>query len=71
MPRLRPIRGSQLIKILCNHFGFSKVRQRGSHATLCRDKTYITVPVGVIQIGLLNRILRDCEIPREELIKHY
>ena len=69
MPRLKPIRGKELIKILCNSFGFVKVRQKGSHVTLERDGTFVTVPVKEIRVGLLNAILKDCNISREELLR--
>lgn len=69
MPKLRPVRGSELIKILCNQFGFSKVRQKGSHVTLCRGRTYITVPVKEIHTGLLSRILKDCGVSKEEFLE--
>jgi len=69
LPRLKPIRGKELIKILCNSFGFVKVRQKGSHVTLERDGTFVTVPVKEIRVGLLNAILKDCNISREELLR--
>jgi predicted RNA binding protein YcfA (HicA-like mRNA interferase family) len=69
LPRLRPIQGKDLIKILCNNFGFSTVRQKGSHVTLQRDNTFITVPLKEIQIGLLSRILKDCKISRDEFLE--
>ena len=68
MSRLRPIRGKDLIKVLCSNFGFVKVRQKGSHVTLERDGTFVTVPLKEIRIGLLNTILKDCNIPREEFL---
>jgi predicted RNA binding protein YcfA (HicA-like mRNA interferase family) len=68
LPHLRPIRGKDLVKILCNNFGFSAVRQKGSHVTLQRDDTFVTVPLKEIQIGLLKRILRDCNISREDFL---
>lgn len=68
MPRLRPIDGRELIKILCNKYGFVKVRQKGSHVTVQRDGTFITVPLKEIRVGLLNRILRDCNIPRDDFL---
>ena len=69
LPRLRPIRGKDLIKILCNNFGFSAVRQKGSHVTLQRDDTFVTIPLKEIQIGLLKRILRDCNISRDYFLR--
>lgn len=68
MTRLRPVDGRELIRILCNRFGFVKVRQKGSHVTLQRNGTFVTVPVKEIRVGLLNRILRDCNISRDEFL---
>ncbi|MGD0175457.1 MAG: type II toxin-antitoxin system HicA family toxin [Candidatus Bathyarchaeia archaeon] len=68
MPRLKPIEGKELIKILCNKFGFVKVRQKGSHVTLQRDGTFVTVPTKEIRVGLLKRILSDCNITRDDFI---
>ncbi len=69
MPKLSPIDGRKLIKILCNEFGFSAVRQKGSHVTLTNGKVYVTVPAKEIQVGLLGVILADCGISREEFLK--
>jgi predicted RNA binding protein YcfA (HicA-like mRNA interferase family) len=60
--------GKELIRILCNKFGFVKVRQKGSHVTLQRNGTFITIPVKEIRVGLLNRILRDCNISRDQFL---
>lgn len=68
MTRLRPVDGKELIRILCNKFGFVKVRQKGSHVTLQRNGTFITIPVKEIRVGLLNRILRDCNISRDQFL---
>lgn len=68
MPRLRPIEGRELVKILCNEFGFVKVRQKGSHVSLQRDGTFVTVPMKEIRIGLLHRILEDCGISRDDFL---
>jgi len=69
LSRLRPIRGKDLIKILCNNFGFVKIRQKGSHVTLELDGTFVTVPLKEIRVGLLNTLLKDCNISREEFLK--
>ncbi len=69
MPKLSPIEGRKLIKILCNEFGFAAVRQKGSHVTLTDGKVYVTVPVKEIRVGLLGVILADCDISREEFLK--
>ncbi|HMD78756.1 MAG TPA: type II toxin-antitoxin system HicA family toxin [Nitrososphaerales archaeon] len=66
MAKLSPIDGKKLIKILCNHFGFTPVRQKGSHVTLTNGTIYVTVPAKQIGVGLLDVILKDCDIPREK-----
>jgi len=68
LPRLRPVQGKDLIKILCNDFGFVKVRQKGSHVTLQRNGTFVTVPMKEIRVGLLGRILGDCRISRDDFL---
>jgi len=69
LPRLRPIHGKDLVKILCNNFGFLTVRQKGSHVTLQRKDMFVTVPLKEIQVGLLNRILKDCRISRDDFLR--
>jgi len=68
LPRLRQVEGKELIKILCNKFGFVKVRQKGSHVTLQRNGIFVTVPMKEIRVGLLTRILRDCNISRDDFL---
>ncbi|MGD0549663.1 MAG: hypothetical protein ABSA81_03840 [Candidatus Bathyarchaeia archaeon] len=36
--------------------------------TLQRNDTFVTVPLKEIQVGLLNRILKDCEISRDNFL---
>ncbi|MDE1862856.1 MAG: type II toxin-antitoxin system HicA family toxin [Thaumarchaeota archaeon] len=69
MRKLSPIHGKDLVRILCNKFGFQAIRQKGSHVTLTNDTIYVTVPLKEIRVGLLGVILRDCNIPREEFLK--
>jgi len=70
LKRLTPIKGRELIKILCNKFGFRAVRQKGSHVTLTNGSIYVTVPTKEIKVGLLNVILNDCGIPRDEYLSY-
>lgn len=70
MSKLPPIEGMELVKILCNKFGFKAIRQKGSHVTITNGSIYVTVPLKEIRIGLLRVILRDCGITREEFLKH-
>jgi predicted RNA binding protein YcfA (HicA-like mRNA interferase family) len=69
LKKLSPIAGKELIKILCNKFGFRAIRQKGSHVTLTNNTIYVTVPQNEIHVGLLGVILRDCGITREEFLK--
>jgi predicted RNA binding protein YcfA (HicA-like mRNA interferase family) len=69
LKKLRPIEGKDLIKILCNNFGFRAIRQKGSHVTLTNGTVYVTVPAKEIRAGLLNVILKDCGLSREEFLR--
>jgi predicted RNA binding protein YcfA (HicA-like mRNA interferase family) len=69
LKKLRPIEGKELIRILCNDFGFRAIRQKGSHVTLTNGTIYVTVPAKEIRVGLLNVILKDCGITREKFLR--
>ncbi len=63
------------MKILCNRFGFSTKRQRGSHVLLVRQdqghKTICVVPMHrELKIGTLKGILRQACISEEEFAKY-
>jgi len=68
LAKLTPIDGRKLIKVLCNKFGFRAVRQKGSHVTLTNGEVYVTVPAKLIGVGLLDVILKDCNIERERFL---
>lgn len=72
MAKLPRITGKQLIKAL-KSFGFEVVRIKGSHHILRNSEGKVTViPVHsneIIGSGLLTKILTDCEIKREDLLK--
>ena len=69
MPKLSPIRGKDLIRILEKQ-GFETIRQRGSHARLVRPdgrKTSVPIHSGEnVHLGLLRKILRDTNLSPEE-----
>ena len=69
MKKLSPIHGKELVKILCNKFGFQAIRQKGSHVTITNGTVYVTIPLKEIRVGLLGVILSDCSISREEFFK--
>lgn len=72
MPKLS---GSEVIKIL-EKFGFSVVRQKGSHIILTRfdkgRKKGVVVPNHKeIDIGTLAEIIRQAGLTKEEFIENY
>jgi predicted RNA binding protein YcfA (HicA-like mRNA interferase family) len=71
MTRLPRLTGAQLIKLL-ESAGFNDTRVRGSHHFLRHSDGRVTVvPVHsneIIGPGLLSKILRDCELTRDEFL---
>jgi predicted RNA binding protein YcfA (HicA-like mRNA interferase family) len=72
MSNLPGISGKKLIKTLCKQ-GFVVVRSKGSHHFLRHsDGRVTTVPTHAnesIGRGLLLKILKDCDIDRDDFIK--
>ncbi len=68
MGKLRPVQGRELIRVLCNDYGFRAIRQKGSHVTLTNGVVYVTVPAKEIKVGLMSVILKDCRIPQDEFL---
>ena len=57
----RDLSGSELIKVLCKHYGYSRVDQEGSHVLLQTEQPRhhrIAIPEHkVLRLGTLNSIL--------------
>lgn len=72
MTRLPRLSGEELIKAL-QSAGFNDVRTRGSHHFLRHSDGRVTVvPVHsgeTVGPGLLSKILRDCELSRDEFLQ--
>jgi predicted RNA binding protein YcfA (HicA-like mRNA interferase family) len=70
MNKLPALTGKELIKAL-SQAGFEVIRVKGSHHVLQHvdgRSTVIPVHAGeTIGPGLLNKILRDCEVAKEQL----
>jgi predicted RNA binding protein YcfA (HicA-like mRNA interferase family) len=66
----RKISGKDLLKVF-QSLGFELVRQRGSHVFLRHpDGRRLTIPVyDVVPVNLLNWILAEAKITREEFLK--
>ena len=74
MPPLRKISGEKLLKILCNKFGFSMLRQRGSHVIISKEtpsgKIGTVIPMHKeLKIGTLKGILKQVNITEEEFME--
>jgi predicted RNA binding protein YcfA (HicA-like mRNA interferase family) len=71
MPKLRRLKGREIIAILADH-GFAVVRVKGSHHFLRHaDGRCTVVPVHAGETlgpGLLLQILRDTELTKEDLL---
>lgn len=75
MSKLRGISGSEVIKILCNKFGFQIARQRGSHVVLKKETPEgaigTVVPVHKeVKVKTLKSALELAKIPEEEFEKY-
>lgn len=71
-PKLPVISGEQLIRVL-HKFGYSSVRQKGSHVRLRHvtdmQRQPVTVPLHPeLAAGTLRRVLRDARISVEQLV---
>ena len=70
MSKVPALSGKKLVKIL-KKFDFEVIRVKGSHSFLRHpDGRCTTVPVHAnetIGIGILSKILRDCEIDKKNL----
>ncbi len=73
MPKFPRITGKELLKAL-EKLGFSVARIKGSHHFVNHPDVRATViPIHsgeIIGIGLLIKILKDCEISKEKLIEY-
>ncbi|MBI4454034.1 type II toxin-antitoxin system HicA family toxin [Candidatus Woesearchaeota archaeon] len=71
MSKLKKISGKECIKILCNKFGFSLVRQKGSHVILRKETQNGSVGTVVpnhkeLKLGTLKGVLELAKIKEEE-----
>ena len=69
MPSLRKVSGEKLLKILCNKFGFSTLRRRGSHVSIAKIGTVIPMHKE-LKIGTLKVILKQSQISEDDLSQY-
>ena len=71
MTKLRKTSGKDCVTILCKHFGFSMMRQKGSHIILQKKTSSGTIATVVpnhaeLKIGTLKGVLKLAKVPEEE-----
>jgi predicted RNA binding protein YcfA (HicA-like mRNA interferase family) len=71
MSSLKPISGKECIKILCNKFGFSIARKKGSHVVLRKEMPMGSVGTVVpmhseLKMGTLKGILEQAQVSEDE-----
>lgn len=72
---LRNASGREVVKILCNEFGFVVVRQRGSHIVLRKEAPGGAVGTVVpdhreLKAGTLRGVLKLAKVDPDEFAKH-
>ncbi len=75
LPRLRKVSGEEVVKILCNKFGFRISGRKGSHVRLSKEtprgKVGTVVPMHKeLKIGTLKGILKLAKIDVEEFARY-
>ena len=72
IPKIRPVKSIELLKILQSHYGYSARRGRGDHVVLFDSKGHHTV----IQAGkelrsnIVSAILRETELRWEDVERY-
>ncbi len=71
MPRLT-IKDTGLLKILTKYYNYRALRQKGSHIFLTDGQHYTTIPYHNRELGqgILNKILSDCNLTKEDILKY-
>ena len=75
MSGLKKLSGKDCVRILCNKFGFSVARQRGSHIVLRKETKQ--GPVGTVvpnhdelKIGTLKNVLGLAKVKEEDFARY-
>ncbi|MFH1256249.1 MAG: type II toxin-antitoxin system HicA family toxin [Candidatus Diapherotrites archaeon] len=75
MPLLKKISGKECVKILCNKFGFSIARRKGSHIVLRKETA--SGPIGTVvpnhpelKIGTLKGLLELAKIKEADFAEY-
>lgn len=66
------IKDVTLLRILTKYYAYRALRQRGSHIFLTDGQHYTTIPYHNRELGqgILNKILSDCSLTKEDILKY-
>ncbi|MDE1845880.1 MAG: type II toxin-antitoxin system HicA family toxin [Candidatus Micrarchaeota archaeon] len=66
------IKDIELIRILVKNYGYRVLRHKGSHVFLSDLSHVTTIPYHNRELGagLLNKILKDCELEKDDIKKY-
>lgn len=65
------VSGKDCVKILCNRFGFSAVRQKGSHVVLRKGQIGTVVPLHrELKEGTLKGVLELAKVSFQDFCKY-
>ena len=66
------IKDVALLKILTKYYAYRALRQKGSHIFLTDGQHYTTIPHHNRELGqgILNKILNDCNLAEEDILKY-
>lgn len=72
--KLPQVSGIQVLKVLCNKFGFKQINGRGSHRTLIKDTVRPPILIEIVvhntlRTGTLRGIISKSQVGREEFLE--
>ena len=75
MPPLRNVSGEMLLKVLCNKYGFKRLRQSGSHVIIEKiqgiERFGTVVPMHKeLKIGTLKGIIKQARLNWEDVAQY-
>ena len=69
---LKKCSGKECVRILCNKFGFSMKRQKGSHVVLRKETQGCTIPLhNSLAVGTLRGAIRQAGITVAEFVRAF
>ena len=69
MPSLRDIRQEQAVRAFCR-LGGEPRKGKGSHMVVNLNGFNLSIPAGVLKVGLLKHLIKLSGITEEEFVEH-